>query len=332
MPGVFYVRLSSRDPIAMRNVKRTLDEGVPIDEIRHLLDPETLNVIQRYHPGKVFAWGSLPSNANRNFWSMMRENDYFLVLIDQTIRYIAKILAKKESSEIARVFWGERTAMGETWELIYFLTPPIKVYVPENIVKERTRGIASFSPRGLNRFSEERLKNLERMFGTIQNFIISLLALSIHEQAVLPPQPPEHPARPVPTHDEIVRIIKELGLLLNKFPRTEEPIPGGSIDVAWRKDPRGAPYIVFEVHFTGNLHADLAKLKYARDIWNSIPVLITDERGATRAQNLLQGPFMELREIIRIIKWQDIIEIYNTAKKLVEKHEEIGGILFRRFD
>jgi len=308
-----------------------LDEGVSIDEIRHLLDSETLGAIQRYHPDKVFAWGSLPSNVNRNFWSMMRRGDYFLILIDQTICYIAKILAKRESSEIARIFWGERIT-GETWELIYFLTPPIKVYVPENIVKERTRGIVSFSPRGLNRFSEERLKTLERMFGTIQNFIISLLALSIHEQVALPPRPPEPSPRPIPTHDEIVRIIKELGQLLNKFPRTEEPIPGGSIDIAWRKDPRGVPYIVFEVHFTGNLHADLAKLKYAREIWNSIPVLITDERGATRAQNLLQGPFAELRDVIKIVKWQDIIEIYKTVKKLVEKHEGIGRILFRKFD
>jgi len=332
--NIFYVRLSSRDSIAMNNVNRTLDEGIPIEEISHLLSREQLNETRKYHPSKVFAWGSMPTEANHNIWSRMKNNDYFLVLIDRDIRYISKIIMKLRSRELAKMFWGE-TSSGKTWELIYLLTPPIKIYIPEEKIHEVTNNITAFSPRGLNKFSDDRIEKIRNRYGTIHNFITLLMHLSLHEQLIvqqIPMPQAQQTATSPPTHDELKEIIRDLGSLLDKVSETEVRIRGGSIDVAWKKMEGGSPHIVFEIHLAGNLHADLAKLKYARDIWNSIPVLVTNDEGRAQAENLLEGPFIDLKNAVRIIHWKDIIEMYNIVKKLKEKHRELGNIFFAKID
>ena len=62
--GFFYIVLSSRDNRAMGNVYRTLDESILVDEIYGLIPEELLREVRRYHPDRVFAWGSRPTEGN----------------------------------------------------------------------------------------------------------------------------------------------------------------------------------------------------------------------------------------------------------------------------
>jgi len=134
-------------------------------------------------------------------------------------------------------------------------------------------------------------------------------------------------------HENLKEMIKELGNLLDKVSNTEEPIPGGGyIDITWRKRVDAVPYIAFEIHISGNLHADLAKLKYAKERWNCIPVLITDENGKAKANKLINGPFSELKNSIRIITVDDICSFYEVVRRLKEMHKKLGEIFFEKIE
>ena len=332
--NIFYVRLSSNDNIAMKNVERTINEGVLLEEVYFHLSEQHKELLSKYNLKRIFAWGSLPTEGNLKLWQQMNEGDYFLVLIDDILSYVSKVILKIRSKDIARIFWGEHKS-GETWELIYLLLPPIKIYVYENDIKKYTEDIVSFSPRGFNKFSDDRIKRLKSRYSSIQNFILHLVNISLREEVLeLKPyvsKEEEKEAIAEPKHDNLKNIIAELGTLLDKISEKEVNIKVGRIDVVWKKTEKSIPYLAFEVHIKGDIYADLSKLKYASELWNSTPVLITDDKGFSEAQKLLDGPFNELKGKIRIIHWKDIIEIYSLVKELKDKHKKIGGIFFSKF-
>jgi len=329
--GIFYVVLSSDDERAMRNVLRTLDEGVPLDEVSRFMPKELIREIRRYHLDRVFAWGSRPTSRNLILWEDMERGDFFLVIIGGYVCYVAKIVWTLRSSELAKSFWGV-CSDGSTWELIYILTMPIRIYVSIERIREMTNGVVVFSPRGLNRLSRERLESLKQQYGSIKNFISALILTSLHEPPAIQriPMPSEEPTTPArPNHEELKRILVELGTLLDKISVSEENVDGGNIDVTWRRVRGGAPYIAFEIHLAGDIHADLAKLKYALEKWNCSIVLVTHENGKRQAERLIESIYRELRDRLKIIHWKEIIELRKLIKKLRQKHQEFDNILFR---
>ena len=329
--NIFYVVLSSDDERAMRNVLRTLDEGVSLDEVFHFMPEGLLREMREYHYERVFAWGSKPTNRNLSLWEEMRRGDFFLVVIGGYVCYVAKIIWTLRSRELAVSFWG-KCPDGSTWELIYILTMPVRIHVSVEKIREITNGIVAFSPRGLNRLSRERIERLKQQYGSITNFISSLILASLHEQPapqqiLVPLEEPTVPTRP--NHEELKRILVELGTLLDKISVSEENVDGGNIDVTWRRVRGGAPYIAFEIHLAGDIHADLAKLKYALEKWNCSIVLVTHENGKKQAERLIEGIYRELRNRLKIIHWKEIMELHKLVKKLRQKHQEIDNILFR---
>ena len=322
----------------MNNLKRTIDDGIKLEEV--LSKPDfPHDVLLKYYKDvkRIFVWGSIPSNQNRRIWEKMKQGDYFFILVGEELRYIAKILYKVESKSLGKFFWGE-TKSGETWSLIYFLSAPIRIIVPEEKIREISKGVASFGPRGLSRFSDERIENIVKIFGSVDNFVCKIINLVLPELPLILEKPPvkitpkEIPEQIIReySHDEIKKILVELGKLLDRFPEEEEPI-NGQIDVVWKKSPDAVPYIAFEIHIKGNLQADLIKLQDAYNKWNCIPVLVTTRKGEKEARRLLtRFAFRGIKDVVRIIQIEDILEMHKVAKKLKELHKKIGEILFKR--
>ncbi len=129
-----------------------------------------------------------------------------------------------------------------------------------------------------------------------------------------------------PDHEKIKDMIFRMGMLQRRFSEKEVRLDRYLIDVAWRKIPTGDPYIVFEVHISGNLEEALAKLKHAHDKWNSQPlVLVTTKDQVEKAVKIIEGAFHEVSGIFKVVDWEDLKRIYE-AKAEYKKLEGSLGI------
>lgn len=122
-----------------------------------------------------------------------------------------------------------------------------------------------------------------------------------------------------PDHEKIKEIIFQIGLIQNRHPQKEYPLNRKKrVDVVWRRTPQSVPSVAFEVQIGGNLFESLSKLKHAFDIWNAIPVLVTVAGQIEEARRWIEGSFHELRDVFRIIVWEDIKEYYDLKHKVKE--------------
>jgi len=112
----------------------------------------------------------------------------------------------------------------------------------------------------------------------------------------------------------------------NRFPATEYQVDNERIDVIWRRTEKSVPSFVFEFHISDNIYKTLAKLKHAFDLWNAIPVLVTTEDQIPEAKRWIEGSFHEIKGVFRIIKWQDIAQVYESKQKVKEFEIKLGII------
>ncbi len=125
-----------------------------------------------------------------------------------------------------------------------------------------------------------------------------------------------------PDHEKLKKVICEIGRMQRRYVYTEYPIEDKKLDVVWKKlqKENAIPYIVWEISITGDIFADLAKLKHAYDMWNSIPVLVTTDERIQEVKEWVEGSFHEIKDVLRIISWRKIKELYE--KKRDVKHLE----------
>jgi len=118
-----------------------------------------------------------------------------------------------------------------------------------------------------------------------------------------------------PDHEGVKRMIHNIGVLQGRISEMEVELDGYRIDVAWKKLQKANPYIVFEVHLHGNLEEALTKLKHARDIWNSKPVLVTTREMVKKAYDVASGAFHEILEELKIVAVEDIKELHDRKRE-----------------
>jgi predicted RNA-binding protein len=128
---------------------------------------------------------------------------------------------------------------------------------------------------------------------------------------------------PVPNHNELRDMIRDIGLMKNLVVDTEYPINGMRLDVAWRMPVRQNPDHAWEVQIGGNFFEALAKLKHAWDLWKADPYLVTTERYEEEAKKLLGGTFHEIKPQIRIINWKEIVKLYKQLRDSTDTEKKL---------
>ncbi len=126
-----------------------------------------------------------------------------------------------------------------------------------------------------------------------------------------------------PEHEKIKEIIYQIGLIQNRFPQKEYLLDNRRLDVVWRRTPRSVPSVAFEVQLGGNLFESLSKLKHAFDLWNTIPILVTTTEQIKEAKMWIEGSFHELKDVFRVISWEELKEYYNTKRKVKELENKL---------
>ena len=127
-----------------------------------------------------------------------------------------------------------------------------------------------------------------------------------------------------PDHDTVKEIIHKIGVLQGKLSQKEVPIDSFKLDVVWRRIPQAVPYIVFEVHIHGNLEEALTKLKHARDIWNSKPILVTKREMIREARNIASGAFHEIYDELKILSIDEIVDLYRKKNEYKVVESKLG--------
>jgi len=118
--------------------------------------------------------------------------------------------------------------------------------------------------------------------------------------------------------------IEKIGKWEGKYAETEYTIGNlGKIDVVWKKTKTGNPLYTFEVQIQGNFYQALAKLNHAFYLWNSTPVLVTAEQYFTKAEELLNDSFHEMKNCTKLINYEKIRELYSIEKKRNQLKKEL---------
>lgn len=199
----------------------------------------------------------------------------------------------------------------------------------------------------LHRFAFEAVNALEEDQWTRRAVKLIDLSLSLKIYSAVNPIP-ESAARqirretqkwnnpitaPTADHDKIKDMLVDIGTLQGWIPAGEYRLENFRLDVVWRRVKRGSPHVAFEVQIGGNLIEALSKLKHAFDMWNSIPILVTDDEQLEKAVNLCEGSFHEIRDRLRIMDWRKIYELHETKRKVNALELELGvpivGLLSR---
>jgi hypothetical protein len=126
-----------------------------------------------------------------------------------------------------------------------------------------------------------------------------------------------------PKHNDLRDMILEIGQFEGKLAEGEYQIDNWRLDAVWKTISNGYPKWAFEVQLRGNFYEALAKLKHAWDKWNSKPCLITTDSDAALARIWIEGSFHEMKEDVRIINWQRIVELHKYLKEANKIKSEI---------
>jgi len=144
--------------------------------------------------------------------------------------------------------------------------------------------------------------------------LANLALPEIKEEKILP--------KKISLHNNVRDMLWEIGKI-DKWV-SEREATQYNIDVVWRRIPDGDPTYAFEVQLGGNIFQALYKLKEARDKWNSIPVLVTNENGKAEVAKIMASYHHEIKDeliVMTIDQVEKLFKLQNEDKKI---KDEIG--------
>jgi hypothetical protein len=125
-------------------------------------------------------------------------------------------------------------------------------------------------------------------------------------------------------HDQVKEKLREIGRLQEYLSETECKINGERLDVAWRRVAASVPQKVFEVQVSDNLYSAIGKLKKAHLLWNSRPFLVLQRHEKAKADDLLAGPFHEIKKALMVRDIEAVDELYTRVMKADESRQLFG--------
>ena len=112
-------------PKADEHFQKSIVKGIQLENVLLMIDDETTRdtLKQAYPDGVCYVWaGQHGDNWSR--WIRMKRGHYALAYGYRSIRAVAQIIVKHESSELGRVVWPDISYGDEDYSLLYFLSKP----------------------------------------------------------------------------------------------------------------------------------------------------------------------------------------------------------------
>ena len=179
--GILIVGLSLRNEVQKKNFDRTMRSSWSFDRIAQDLKPsdKLVNTLRSLVGGvpEFRVWGCSESERkDRRFleWWGNAEK-YVAIFVDVSSGSVicwGRIFAKIYSDELSRALWGS-----DEWRYVYFIKDVMWVenLVPMARLVKELGYEESYKPRGHQIISSNRVQEIIKRFGSIENFLQSLL-------------------------------------------------------------------------------------------------------------------------------------------------------------
>lgn len=294
--------------------KKSLVELSPMQYWLVLGNPENWEIAFKHG----YIWGLRESQ--RHLWNSINEDDVALFYATSPVKGIIGYGAIRTKFKQDKPLWPQETKENKViWPLrfefdVEYCLPQDR-WLDSKVVPEVLR------PRlrsGFQSIDDELAKEL-----------ISSVKHAPEQKAVEEPIPVTEGApvvleKKAPSHDELIRVLIEIGRLQKFLVEKEYPVDGGRLDAVWRRVERSVPTYVFEVQVGGDLYHALAKLKHAYDLWNSHIFLIAGHEDRDKVNQLLSGSFHEIHDQLKFIDDKKVEQLYNLKRSYYELETELG--------
>lgn len=179
--------IPASNPLATENLAHSMENEIDI-EIRHKLRERGIE--------QQYAWGAQrgTNDSNVSIYRAMQAGDICLFYtadqrdIDEPIkayRWVARITEKLENQAVADQVWPPKQP-GESFELMYFLTIPVKIYITTEqlaaLLTEHGEKYAS-PPKGFMKLDQKNLDFVSHKYGSPEGFLTYVLTHLAEEDA-----------------------------------------------------------------------------------------------------------------------------------------------------
>ncbi len=262
-------------------------------------------------------WGLKEFREMKSLWNLLAEGDKLLFYASGKINGIVgcgKVITKVRQTN---PLWPDEVQQGSVlwplrfeFEVEYCLSPSLwkTGCYRETDVQLITRMVFQCVP---NRVVE----NVRNFFKLPQENPSLPLAAALQTA-------PEHGI--AIDHESAKKQIAEIGQIQGFLAEVEYPIEGNRLDVVWRRVERSVPTYVFEVQVGGDIYHALTKLKHAYHLWNSHIFLAADLKDRPKCEELIGGPFYEIKNRVKFLCLNEIAELYKRKVSYKIYEREIG--------
>ena len=264
-------------------------------------------------------WGLEEKTYDKIHWLALAPNDLILFYVTGKVKGVVGygIVRNKFYQDVP--LWDSEIREGRVkWPLRFEFD--IEFILPENKWTDKQIPIAG----GAHFRQPLFLKKWEEIEPIIRTLNPSVSIESLQEIEISLPH--EKAEVLSPTHEDIKKLLIEIGKLQAYVANPEYPIETESLDVVWRRLPESVPTYVFEVQVKGDLYHALGKLKHAYDIWNSRIFLVASKTDLGNVNQLLLGTFHEIKSVLRFIEIEKIQSLHKSKQNIYQLEKELGII------
>jgi hypothetical protein len=254
-------------------------------------------------------WGVVP--GLQSAWEALQRGDFLFFYAKAPASRIFGTGIVRDKFRQDRPLWIDEIEAGQvlyphrfTFEIISFIDEDR--WTSEGVQPEAGIPVRA----GMNRIANA--ENIKALLARTE----SLLAVQ--------PSPTEEDTKTPSLHDRVKEKLREIGRLQEYLSETECKINGERLDVAWRRVAASVPQKVFEVQVSGNLWSAIGKLKKAHLLWNSQPFLVLQRDEKPKADDLLAGPFHEIKKAVIVRDIEAVDELYTRVRKADESRQQFG--------
>ncbi|WP_100400620.1 HNH endonuclease [Bacillus sp. FJAT-44742] len=167
------------DKVAKGNLKETIKKKYPIHKHHRLIsssDPFVLSELKDAGLDKeVQMWGAKTGPNNERTWKKMKAGDKVILYNSGKYAYLAVVLTKIQSKDLAEKAWPPAKAGGPIFEFIYFLIDVQRIDVSPSDFNPLFGYPGNYSPQSFNSISKDRIKRAASKYGTVEKAIDSVL-------------------------------------------------------------------------------------------------------------------------------------------------------------
>lgn len=249
-------------------------------------------------------WGLRPRLQDR--WERIQEGDKILIYVMKPVGGIVGYGTIRRKFKQDKPLWPDEIKRNEViwpyrfdFDVDYLL--PQDRWDKDRVVTKHIRLMAPIAPQVIK---DDEAANVIRL--------------------LKPTKPARSKKGAVAYHDVIKNMLVEIGKMQGYIAESEYSMDGARIDVVWRRVERSVPAYVFEVQIGGDLYHALARLKHARDIWNSKIFLVAGSEDMAKADELLKGAFHEIESEIKLVDSKLVEKLHKMKKDYKEFESSLG--------